>query len=192
MSIIQTCTNLQCHFVPSHTRKVHHTPTSFLQILQQLAMPLKGQSLSQRICPPTDCGSKIASKQACKHEARVPRGKISSNDLGLCCSKQCGRLYSHLQRFKTRHNFQAFQFLCYDVRLFNFMFLLHHPIWIEEEYKERKRTFQTACEKTTTIQKQTNKKSQTTTTTNTNKQINKQKQTCRLPHFSNCVVLCFW
>ena len=47
-------------------------------------------------------------------------------------------LYSHLQKFKTRHDFQAF--LSYDVRLFNFMFLLHHPVWVENEYNERKRT----------------------------------------------------
>ena len=50
--------------------------------------------------------------------------------------------YSHLQTFdfKTRQDFQAI--LCYDdIRLFNFTFLLHHPIWVEEEYQERKRMF---------------------------------------------------
>ena len=38
--------------------------------------------------------------------------------------------FSHLQKFKTRYDFQAF--LCSNVRFFNFMFLLHHPIWVEE------------------------------------------------------------
>ena len=32
-------------------------------------------------------------------------------------------------------------FYCYDVRLFNFMFLLYHPISVEEEYKNRNRIF---------------------------------------------------
>ena len=39
-------------------------------------------------------------------------------------------------------------FLCYDIRLFNFMFLLHHPIWVEEEYKQRKEILESMWEKT--------------------------------------------
>jgi len=39
---------------------------------------------------------------------------------------------SRLQKLKTRHDFQAF--LCHDVRLVNFMFLLHHPFGVKEEY----------------------------------------------------------
>ena len=34
--------------------------------------------------------------------------------------------YSHLQKFKTSHDFQAF--LCYDVRLFNFMMIFFYCI----------------------------------------------------------------
>ena len=52
-------------------------------------------------------------------------------------------------------NFQAF--LCYDVGLLNFMFLLNHPVWVEEEYKERKRTFQRVCEREKNNNTKTNK-----------------------------------
>ena len=54
-------------------------------------------------------------------------------------------MYSLLQKLKTGHDFQAF--LCWDMRLFNFMFLLHHPVWVEEDYKEGKRMFYGACER---------------------------------------------
>ena len=45
-------------------------------------------------------------------------------------------MYNHFEKFKTSHDFQAF--LRDEVRLFNFMFLLHRPIWVEEEYEEKK------------------------------------------------------
>ena len=37
-------------------------------------------------------------------------------------------IFSHLQTFKTRHDFQVF--LWHDVRWHNLMFLFHYPIWV--------------------------------------------------------------
>ena len=95
-----------------------------------------------------------------KKAADLPAGRAPRNSLGwatshttppphtvgctqwaedIWCLQKSFFSNSHLQKFKTRHGFQAY--LCYDVWLLNFMFLLHHPIWVKGKYKERKRTF---------------------------------------------------
>ena len=104
---------------------------------------------------------------------------------------------SRLQKFKTRHDCGL---LCYDIRLFNFMFLLHYPIWVEEEYKKRKRREHVRennnNKKQTNKNTQTNKNNKKDNNNNKNKQKNNNnnnnKHTFRCKHFSNCVVLCFW
>ena len=93
------------------------------------------------------------------------------NNIGELVKKNCLFKYSHFQKFKTKHDFQAF--LCYDIKLFNFMFLIHHPIWVEEEYERKKKK-----KKTDVLESMWEKKT-------------KQK-TFRCRHFSNGVVLCFW
>ena len=65
------------------------------------------------------------------------------------------------------------------------MLLLHHPIWVEEEYKERKRTFNRACDRE-------EKQNKTQTTSTTIKTQTNKKIFSRCHHFSICVVLCFW
>ena len=60
------------------------------------------------------------------------------------------------------------------------MFLLQHPIWVDEEYKERKRTFREQVTETTTVQQQQQQQQHThtppppppPTTTNTNNNNN--------------------
>ena len=58
-------------------------------------------------------------------------------------------------------------------QIINFMLLLHHPVWVEEEYKERKRTFNRACDRE---KKYKNKHKQ-------HQQQQKQKQTKTIIYF---------
>ena len=76
----------------------------------------------------------VMSPQGRKAFAVIHRKMYSLSASGVVIS-----FPSYLQTFKTRHDFQAV--LCYDVRLVNFLVLLHHPVWVDEECKERKRTF---------------------------------------------------
>ena len=57
------------------------------------------------------------------------------------------------------------------------MFLLHHPIWVEEGYMERKRTFQRACERKTIRNKQKKVQRKNNNKNNQHKQTNKQTKT---------------
>jgi len=65
-----------------------------------------------------------------------------------------------MQKFKTRHDIQAVYAMTSDY-FFNFI-LLHHQIWVEEECKERKRTFWRRLRKNTKTNKQTNNNNKTT------------------------------
>ena len=67
------------------------------------------------------------------------------------------------KRFKTRHDFEAF--LCYESYYLISCFYCIIPIWVQKEYKERKKTFQRACERRRKI----HKNKQKTQTNNNNK-----------------------
>lgn len=56
-------------------------------------------------------------------------------------------MYSHLQKLKTGHDFQAF--LCWDMRLFNFMFYCIIQFGLKTIRKERGRFREHVREKTT-------------------------------------------
>ena len=73
-----------------------------------------------------------------------------------------------------RHDFQAF--VCCDVRLFNFVFLLHHPIWVKKNIKKERGRFREHVREKT-IQNQTSKQ------TNKNKKHKQQTQTNKNKNF---------
>ena len=99
------------------------------------------------------------------------------------------RHFWRLCQKKTRHDFQAC--LCYDVRLFNFIFILHHPVWVEEEYK-KERCFK---EHVTLVREEKQYKKKPNKNTNSKKQKQlKQKtkqKTFRCDHFSDCLYFAF-